>query len=134
MRFRLTYEGPLRPTQRDARDHEPDPIAPHKHAIRRHFHNQLKEFWFANKFLRDCKVDPRLFPTLVEPGARRAAHYGSAPQAPLVDVIADLHGSLGYRFVPLVVDRWELLFAGYPFPAKRHTGQRPSCWRFRQSN
>jgi hypothetical protein len=110
MKFRLTYEGPLRPTQRDARKHEPDPIAAHKHAIRRHFHNQLKELWVANQFLRECKVDPRNFPKLAEPGSSTAAHYGNPPRlVPLVEIVADLHRSLGYRFVPLVVDRWELL-------------------------
>jgi hypothetical protein len=27
----------------------------------------------------------------------------------LVEIVAEMHKSLGYRFVPLVVDRWELL-------------------------
>ena len=109
MKFRLTYEGPLRPTQRDSRDQQTNPLAPHKHSIRRHFHNQIKEFWFTNKFLRDCKVDPRLFPTLVAPSGSGPAYYGRAPEAPLVEIVADLNNRLGYRFVPLVIERWELL-------------------------
>lgn len=42
MRFRLTYAGELRPTQQDAIGGQQEKLAGHKHAIRRHFHGQLK--------------------------------------------------------------------------------------------
>lgn len=63
MKFRLTYAGPLRPTQRDARDQEPNPLAPHKHAVRRAFHKQVKQLWHTNKFLREGELDSRLYPS-----------------------------------------------------------------------
>src|ERR1039458_5083127 len=58
MRFRLTYYGELRPTQRDALNHEPDKPALHKHCIRREFHGQMRRLWETNQFLRDYRVDP----------------------------------------------------------------------------
>jgi hypothetical protein len=56
MRFRLYYEGPLRPTQRDPINDQKDPLAPHKHDIRRAFHDQMKRLWTVNRFLREHKL------------------------------------------------------------------------------
>jgi len=105
MKFRLTYEGPLRPTQRDAFEHERDKIAPHKHAIRRTFHGQLKQLWQENKFLRETKVDPALYPSAAPSARVHVKRHGS--QIPLVEAVE--YRSLGYRFVPLVLERWSLL-------------------------
>jgi hypothetical protein len=56
MRFRLTYEGDLRPTQRDPEANQKEPLAAHKHNIRKTFHLQLKQLWATNKFLRNHKL------------------------------------------------------------------------------
>jgi len=41
MRFRLTYEGALKSTQRDPETGQRDPLAPHKHNIRNNFHRTV---------------------------------------------------------------------------------------------
>jgi hypothetical protein len=56
MRFRLTYEGELRPTQRDPEANQKEPLAAHKQNIRRAFHLQLKQLWATNKFLKNHKI------------------------------------------------------------------------------
>jgi hypothetical protein len=61
VRFRLTYEGPLRPTQNEKREGQHDKLAPHKHAIRRCFHQQLKQLWATTKFLKETRVDPAFY-------------------------------------------------------------------------
>ena len=43
--FRLTYEGELRPTQQDPVGGQANPLAAHKHGIRRGFRRQLKHLW-----------------------------------------------------------------------------------------
>jgi hypothetical protein len=56
MKFRLTYEGELRATQRDPEGTQRNPLAVHKHDIRRVFHSQLKQLWNTNAFLREKRV------------------------------------------------------------------------------
>lgn len=56
MKFRLSYEGELFATQRDALGEQPVPRAPRKHAIRRRFHEQLKRYWDSNWILRNSKA------------------------------------------------------------------------------
>ena len=110
MRFRLTYEGELKPTQRDARDYEPDRLARHKHGIRRHFHRQLRYLWKTNKFLREHKVYPKDH-GVVRPVADEGADWAGDPseQIPLRDAIASRYIKFGYQFVPLVRDEISLL-------------------------
>lgn len=45
MEFRLTYQGPLRSSQREPIGTQRDPRADHKHEIRKTFHRQLKRLW-----------------------------------------------------------------------------------------
>ena len=121
MRFRLTYEGELRPTQRDAFPSEPDKLALHKHTIRRVFHKQMKRLWETNRFLRDYRTSPNNYnvanPT--HPVAQRSiaqespGFFGGGPDdsIPLLEAIAmqpDNH-AFGYRFVPLIRDGIALL-------------------------
>jgi len=40
------------PSQRDAEQNQAVPLAEHKHAIRRHFHRQLKRYWIAIRIIR----------------------------------------------------------------------------------
>jgi hypothetical protein len=54
MRFRLTYQGTLRPSQRDPEGSQTNPLAAHKQEIRKIFHAQLKELWATNK-LKEAK-------------------------------------------------------------------------------
>lgn len=108
MRFRLSYEGELRPTQRDAVGSQPDPLAVHKHRIRRAFHLQLKELWRTNKFLREHKMNPRESHIPVTQGG---GWWGSEPakERPMSEVIAEQYREFGYRFVPLVREQISLL-------------------------
>jgi hypothetical protein len=114
MRFRLTYEGELRPTQRDALDKERNKLALHKHAIRRVFHRQIKRLWETNRFLSDYRTSPSDY-NVTQPthpiaqrsiAEERPAFFRSETKhfIPLRDAIAahpDNH-AYGYRFVPLV--------------------------------
>lgn len=102
MRFRLTYEGPLRPSQRDPEGDQPVPLAMHKHIIRRKFHSQLKRLWSTNLFLSRHTV----------PKGAGAAHFPAkelwawgedhSNDTPWANEIADQYREFGYRFVPLV--------------------------------
>lgn len=101
MRFRLTYEGPLRATQGEPRNGQVEPRrrAAHKHAIRKHFHKQLKELWNTDKFLKETTLPS-------EPGTP-----SWADQAPMFEVVANMYCENGYRFVPLVREGLHLLCA-----------------------
>ena len=114
MKFRLTYEGELRATQRDPVPGQTIPLASHKHAIRRVFHRQLKHLWATDRFLSRYRIHPDN-PNLGEqPHAAADAMYGMwAPEdeelQPLVEVLASRHNWFGYRFVPLVTSYFNLL-------------------------
>jgi hypothetical protein len=54
MRFRLTYEGELRSSQRDPLGNQPNKLADHKQHIRREFHRQLKRLWEGTFFALAC--------------------------------------------------------------------------------
>ena len=56
MEFRLTYEGKLAST-RSNKGHL-DTRWEHKHAIRRHFHSQLKKYWDLNPVLKEMMIKP----------------------------------------------------------------------------
>ena len=58
MKFRLTCEGELRATQRDPTSDQRNPLALHKHAIRRVFHTQLKHLWATDRFLGRYRISP----------------------------------------------------------------------------
>lgn len=108
MKFRLTYEGPLRPTQREAEDHQPHPHAPHQHTIRKCFHKQLKHLWATNKFLSTCRVHPKFYAT---PRPNDGAMWASDPNEmiPYLDAVATNYHEYGYKFVPLVRDHIDLM-------------------------
>ena len=130
MRFRLTYNGPLKATQGTPGPLHTDKRAEHKHTIRREFHRQLKELWASNKFLRTHKMTPAhttadggIFPP--RPPATIGAIWGPDPKTlrPMVDVVAGMYSTFGYRFVPLVRKEISLscslrvLFMRRDFPA-----------------
>jgi hypothetical protein len=97
MQFRLTYEGPLFATQRDAIGGQSDPKAQHKQHLRREFHRQLKYLWSAHPWLRDVRmINPK---NLSDSDNKRYMH----------EVLADRYKMFGYRFVPLVRHEISLL-------------------------
>jgi hypothetical protein len=104
VKFRLTYEGCLRPTQRDARSEERNPLAAHKHYVRRAFHRQLKHLWHTNQFLRECKVDHSILPGAFGPG-----FHENVELIPMLEAVESQYHQFGYRFVPLVIEEWQLL-------------------------
>ena len=79
MRFRLIYEGDLKPSQLDPLTGNPDKLAGHKQTIRKAFHGQIKRLWTTNRFL-----------------------------SPLADAVAADYHEYGYIFIPLVLERWSL--------------------------
>lgn len=92
VRFRLTYRGPLK-SHRVSAPGKPEKMATHVHAIRRHFHAQLRDLWATNRFLSEHESSPLDYGIQPdEPGKRM----------PLVEVVARSHQLNGFRFVPLV--------------------------------
>ena len=108
MKFRLTYEGELRPTQRDERG-----LAPHKHAIRKAFHRQLRQLWRENKFLREHTMSPEARPPRGPAASGGSGFFATkeyqTPKISLSEYVAARHGAFGYRFVPLVRKEWSLI-------------------------
>jgi hypothetical protein len=80
MRFRLTYEGPVCPTGGDPRENQKNPLAEHKHLIRREFSGQLKP-------KRSCRA-----PTRGSRAIRKAAEHamGEARAALMVWIQIEL--------------------------------------------
>jgi hypothetical protein len=116
MRFRLTYQGQLRPNQRDPQNGQQDRLAEHKQSIRKVFHSQLKQLWQTNKFLREHTVDPQAWVSPVAVPANQVSNTGAydargprPERLPLSEAIANLYQENGYRFVPLVREDFGLL-------------------------
>jgi hypothetical protein len=101
MDFILTYEGPLRATQRDGTG-VPSRHMANKRAIREAFHRQLKTLW---------EITPQLR------GAGQLTYsYDVAPGDPpmeyrarLKEELAAQHQRYGHNFVPLVTEELDLL-------------------------
>jgi hypothetical protein len=95
MRFRLIYEGPLHATQNDPSNGQRWPVkgVAQKHAIRQKFHAQLKELWSTNKFLAKAK---------------RVPLRGPHRQMLMAEAMAHDFEINGFRFAPLVCERWDL--------------------------
>jgi len=110
MKFRLTYEDELRPTQGEARNGQMVPLASHKHTIRKCFHKQLRRLWETNAFLKNYRRHPS--------GSIDDRHISfSGPwldhdykdKIPLSEYIASRFVENNYRFVPLVCQEFSLL-------------------------
>ena len=112
MKFRLTYEGKLRPTGNEPKA-ETNRLANHKHGIRRHFHKQLKCLWEMDRFLREYKVSPEDWDSQVPAADSIWAHWAPDPakMIPLKEAVeaVDRYHQYGYRFVPLVLEPFSLL-------------------------
>ena len=114
MQFRLAYEGELRATQREPLHRQSNPLASHKHSIRRVFHKQLQHLWAIDRFLNRYRIHPDNRNLGENPRAAADTMYAAwAPPddqlRPLVDVVADRHRFGNYRFVPLVASYFNLL-------------------------
>ena len=110
LKFRLTYEGELRATQRDPCGNQSDPLAAHKHKIRQCFHSQLKHLWELNLFLSTYRLDPH---TNID---ARPIHMSGAflsgnesDKILLKEHTANQFRENNYRFVPLVCEEFSLL-------------------------
>jgi len=114
MRFRLTYEGELRASQRDPENGQREPLAAHKQEIRKTFHRQLKRLWETSKFLGehtirrgDVHLPPGVVPGLI--GTLSSGMGGTGPRLSLAEYIGSNFERNGYRFVPLVCEEFSLL-------------------------
>lgn len=97
--FRLTYDGPLRATQRDPVGGQPSAHLENKHDIRRVFHQQLKRLWEITPFLKSGQ------------GSGPSAVVGPGADAPIYDAasLAAKHSHFGFNFVPLVTEDLNLI-------------------------
>ena len=99
MEFRLTYQGPLRSTQRDATGDQKCPRSQHKHDIRKYFHPQLKRLWEVTPFLKTGeRSGPGVW--LLEGSQQHDYHP---------DSLAKKFALYGFNFVPLVTQDLNLI-------------------------
>ena len=105
MRFRLTYVGDLRPTQRDSCEKD----TAHKLDIRRVFHGQLRQLWRTNHFLRSHTIGRESDNPWSKCHHAGAALVGVSDGRPMWEVIAESYQRDGFRYVPLVRDEISLL-------------------------
>ena len=102
MRFRLIYDGDLRPTQHDPNAKLVAKRAPQQHKMRQAFHGQLRELWRADPFLKTATLNPK------NPNENRplsqdiGAWPDEGPFLPMAEVLANIHRRGDYRYVPLV--------------------------------
>ena len=110
LKFRLYYEGELRPNQRDPEGQQRDPLAIHKHKIRRVFHKQLKYLWTTNSFLKNYRRAVA-GDIAARPVGIASAHfdYNDKDKIPLSEYIAGNFMENGYRFLPLICEEFSLL-------------------------
>ncbi len=99
VRFRLTYRGPLRPSQKNAIGEQKNLLAPHKHCIRRQFHRQLKMFWTLHPALSikrswptDWGLNSNDFPPEL---------LDDRGQVAFTEIVRRKHREHGYEWVPL---------------------------------
>ena len=96
MKFRLSYQGQLLSSgNRNTR-------AAHKHAIRMHFHEQLKQLWHMHAELAD--LEAKQFPdyrTAVE--GQHGGPFGG-PTKSFGELVATHHAAYGHNWLPLVID------------------------------
>ncbi len=108
MRFRLTYDGPLKSSQpthksEDANGQFRDRRAEHKHDIRRKMHEQLKQLWATNKFLQ-ILIAPNSHITQLPPSAGMVWGEDPSIRRPMATVLSEAyshHREHGYGYVPL---------------------------------
>lgn len=104
MKFRLVYDGPVLATRSVPATGEKPERAKHKFEMRRAFHQQLKNLWEGDEFLRTTEVYGNSFDWDMDsiiggtPGERRRLH----------DVLADQYSMFGWKFIPLAVEGFQV--------------------------
>lgn len=102
MRFRLTFEGPLKSNQSKR-------IAKHKHEVRRYFHPQLKNFWNSHVLLSRYRLTVPYHKISDRP-FQGAFGFGLSENdgQSLEEVISENKdfSRHKYRFVPLVCEKF----------------------------
>ena len=91
-----------------------NPLASHKHEIRREFHKQLKLLWKTDRFLSQYRIDPKNPNIGQNPNPAADSMFGwygsdKKRERPLVEVVGGRHSQFGYRFVPLVTEYFHLM-------------------------
>ena len=94
--FRLTYEGPLKATQKDPVSGQADARASHKRDIRRTFHVQLKQLWEINPYLKHG------YPVTFDWKSQTNPKSAISHHTTLVEYLAPQYRRNGYECVPLV--------------------------------
>ena len=107
LKFRLFYEGSLRPTNGEPRENQVNPLAVHKHQIRQCFHKQLKHLWSNHQYLKNYKRDRVDNRPIHASGMYFATE--EKDKVPLLDYVASNFVENSYRFVPLVCEEFSLL-------------------------
>lgn len=109
MKFRLYYEGPLRSTNGEPRGNQTNPLADHKHQIRRVFHVQLRDLWRQSRFLSDYRLHPENSVDF-RPVWASGAYLDHTPEEKIAlsDHLANTFTQGQYRFVPLVCPTFAL--------------------------
>lgn len=108
MRFRLTYDGPIRPSQSDGPGAPKQSLSDHKHCMRREFHKQLRQLWKTNNFLKQQKVhvfkgDPSKKGSITDLINGNDLCFSS-----MAEYLSLQYQEYGYKFVPLVREEWSL--------------------------
>jgi len=93
MEFRLTYEGPLRPSNKGRKNGAQEQMKEHKHHIRQALHKQLAQLWHDHPNLMDWSED--------------ATINGRS----MSERLGDDYASFGFRWSPLVVEKMFVLCA-----------------------
>ena len=109
MKFRLIYDGPLQPSQRDPEHGQEDPLAIHKQKIRKVFHGQLKRLWETHPFLSTYMVHPQNHHNTSVPDGFFRTGPDPSKMVLLRDFLPNLYQENGYRFLPLVREEWSLM-------------------------
>jgi hypothetical protein len=109
LKFRLYYEGPLRPTQGEPRNGQSNPLAEHKQEIRRFFHKQLKYLWGNHTYLKSYRRAPVSVDNRPIYASGAYFDHEEKDKMSLKDYIAGLFTQNNYRFVPLVCKEFSLL-------------------------
>lgn len=103
MEFRLTYEGLLLSTQKDALTGQKDARASHKHEIRKVFHEQLKRLWDITPFLDKGR---RSGPGLIMNA--NMAEYDPPIECDRA-TLAARYALYNHNFIPLVTEELNLI-------------------------
>ncbi len=93
MEFRLTYEGPLRPSNKGRKKGTQEQMKAHKHEIRQALHKQLAQLWYDHPNLMDWTEDANIN------GRSMSERLG------------DDYALFGFRWSPLVVEKMFVLCA-----------------------